>query len=42
MIRIDQSPDNTQAFVPQIHVASDGTVGLLYYDLQNATSAQPG
>ena len=28
--------------MPQIHVASDGTVGLLYYDLQNATAAQPG
>ena len=42
VIRIDQSPGNTQAFVPQIHVASDGTVGLLYYDLQNATAAQPG
>jgi hypothetical protein len=28
--------------VPQIHVASDGTVGLLYYDLENATAAQPG
>jgi len=42
VIRIDQSPGNTQAFVPQIHVASDGTVGLLYYDLENATAAQPG
>jgi Neuraminidase (sialidase) len=28
VIRIDQSPGNTQAFLPQIHVASDGTVGL--------------
>jgi hypothetical protein len=42
VVRIDQSPGDTQAFVPQIHVASDGTVGLLYYDLQNATAAQPG
>jgi hypothetical protein len=41
-IRIDQSPGNTPAFVPQIHVAADGTIGLTYYDLQNATSAQPG
>jgi hypothetical protein len=41
-IRIDQSPGDTQAFVPQIHVASDGTIGLLYYDLENATPAQPG
>jgi hypothetical protein len=42
VIRIDQSPGNTQAFLPQIHVASNGTVGLLYYDLENATAAQPG
>lgn len=41
-IRIDQSPGDVQAFVPQIHVASDGTIGLLYYDLENATTAQPG
>ena len=41
-IRIDQSPGDVQAFVPQIHVASDGTIGLLYYDLENATAAQPG
>jgi hypothetical protein len=42
VIRIDQSPGNTPAFLPQIHVASDGTVGLLYYDLENATAARPG
>ena len=41
-IRVDQSPGDTPAFVPQIHVASDGTIGLTYYDLQNATAAQPG
>ena len=41
-IRIDQSPGDTPAFVPQIHVASDGTVGLLYYDLEHATAASPG
>ena len=41
-IRIDQSPGDTPAFVPQIHVASDGTVGLFYYDLQNATANRPG
>ena len=39
VIRIDQSPGDTQAFVPQIHVASDGTIGLMYYDLENATGA---
>ena len=27
---------------PQVHVASDGTVGLCYYDLESATAAQPG
>ena len=42
VIRIDQSPGDTPAFVPQIHVASDGTIGLFYYDLENATAAQPG
>ena len=40
--RIDQSPGDTQAFVPEIHVAADGTIGLLYYDLEHATQAQPG
>jgi len=41
-IRIDQSVGDTPAFVPQIHVAADGTIGLLYYDLEHATAAQPG
>jgi hypothetical protein len=41
-IRVDQSPGDTPAFVPQIHVSAGGTVGLLYYDLENATAAQPG
>jgi hypothetical protein len=41
-IRVDQSPGDTPAFLPQIHVSSGGTVGLLYYDLENATAAQPG
>ena len=41
-IRIDQSPGNVQAFTPQVHVASDGTVGVTYYDLENATASQPG
>lgn len=41
-IRIDQSPGDTPAFVPQVHVASDGSIGLLYYDLENATAAGPG
>lgn len=41
-IRIDQSPGDTPAFTPQIHVAADGTVGVSYYDLENATATQPG
>jgi hypothetical protein len=41
-IRIDQSPGDVLAFLPQIHVAADGTVGLLYCDTENATAAQPG
>jgi hypothetical protein len=41
-VRVDQSPGDTAAFVPQIHVSPGGTVGLLYYDLENATAAQPG
>lgn len=41
-IRIDQSPGDTPAFVPQVRVAADGTIGLLYYDTENATAAQPG
>jgi hypothetical protein len=41
-IRIDQSPGETPAFTPQMHVAADGTVGVVYYDLESATSAQPG
>jgi len=41
-IRIDQSPGDVQAFLPQIHVNANGRVGLLYYDTENATTAQPG
>jgi hypothetical protein len=41
-IRIDQSPGDAPAFTPQVHVASDGTVGVTYYDLENATAASPG
>jgi hypothetical protein len=41
-IRIDQSPGDTPAFTPQVHVGSDGTVAVSYYDLENATSSQPG
>jgi hypothetical protein len=41
-IRIDQSPGGVQAFTPQITVRADGTVAVQYYDLENATTAQPG
>jgi BNR/Asp-box repeat len=41
-IRVDQSVGDAPAFTPQVHVASDGTVAVTYYDLENATSAHPG
>ncbi|HZV50381.1 MAG TPA: sialidase family protein [Candidatus Dormibacteraeota bacterium] len=41
-IRVDQSPGDAPAFTPYVHVASDGTVGVTYYDLENATAARPG
>jgi hypothetical protein len=41
-IRADQSPSDVPAFTPQVHVAADGTVGLSYYDTENATTSQPG
>lgn len=41
-IRIDQSPGDVQAFTPSIHVSSDGTIGVSYYDFENATTASPG
>ena len=39
--RIDQSPGTVQAFTPSVHVASDGTVGVTYYDFRN-NSPDPG
>jgi hypothetical protein len=41
-VRIDQSPGDVPAFTPQVHINADGTIGVSYYDLQNATAAQPG
>jgi hypothetical protein len=41
-IRVDQSVGDAPAFTPQVHVASDGTVGVFYYDLENATAGSPG
>lgn len=41
-IKIDQSPGDVPAFTPQVHAGGNGTIGVTYYDLQNATAAQPG
>jgi hypothetical protein len=37
-IRVDQAPGDTPAFIPQITARADGTVGVQYYDLENATA----
>jgi len=39
LARIDKSPGEVQAFTPAVHVASDGTVGVTYYDFRNNTPA---
>jgi hypothetical protein len=39
LTRIDKSPGEAQAFTPAVHVASDGTVGVTYYDFRNNTAA---
>jgi BNR/Asp-box repeat len=41
LTRIDKSPGEVQAFTPAVHVASDGTVGVTYYDFRSNTPA-PG
>jgi hypothetical protein len=41
LTRIDQSPGDVQAFTPSVHVASDGTIGVTYYDFRRNT-ADPG
>jgi hypothetical protein len=35
--RIDRAPGDVQAFTPMVDVASDGTVGVTYYDFRNNT-----
>ena len=46
-IKVNQTPRNPtapadqQAFVPQVHVAADGTVAVTYYDFRN-NGASPG
>ena len=41
-IRVDQTRGSAPAFTPQLAVASDGTVGVAYYNLENATPTAPG
>ncbi|HEV8366671.1 MAG TPA: sialidase family protein [Pyrinomonadaceae bacterium] len=41
IVEIDHSPAGIQSFMPAIAVASDGTIGVTYYDFRNNTSA-PG
>ena len=40
-IRVDQSAGDSAAFIPQVTTRSDGTVAVQYYDLENATGAEP-
>jgi Neuraminidase (sialidase) len=41
-IEIDRAPSSAQAFTPQIAVNSAGTIGVTYYDTENASSTNPG
>lgn len=38
-VKIDKTPDGISAFTPSVHAASDGTVGVTYYDFRNNTPA---
>ncbi|MFL6069752.1 MAG: sialidase family protein [Actinomycetes bacterium] len=38
-VKIDGAPDGIDAFTPSVAVASDGTVGVAYYDFRNNTAA---
>lgn len=38
-VRINQTPNGAAAFTPAVNVASDGTVGVSYYDFRNNTPA---
>jgi hypothetical protein len=40
-VRLDQNSAGTSAFLPSVHVAADGTVGVSFYDFRNNTPA-PG
>jgi hypothetical protein len=39
--KVNQTPNGAAAFMPSVHVAADGTVGVTYYDLRN-NDAGPG
>ena len=41
-IEVDQAPADAEAFTPQISVNSAGTIGVSYYDNENASVAHPG
>jgi hypothetical protein len=41
-VRVDASPGDAPAFTPQVTVDSGGRVAVQYYDLENATAAEPG
>ena len=34
-MKVNQTPDGAAAFLPSVHVAADGTVGVTYYDLRS-------
>ncbi len=40
-IRVDQSPGDSPAFIPQITARANGTLAVQYYDLENATTLAP-
>jgi hypothetical protein len=38
-VKLDQNSAGTSAFLPSVHVSSDGTVGVSFYDFRNNTPA---
>jgi hypothetical protein len=37
-VKLDQNSNGTSAFLPSVHVAADGTVGVSFYDFRNNTT----
>jgi hypothetical protein len=37
-VQLDQNSNETSAFLPSVHVAADGTVGVSFYDFRNNTT----